>query len=171
MQMEMSTLPPPCSHWSGKICAFTFDLVSITFLSCCNRHGSLTFKASNSLELLFHSIIVFRTAGEMDQADEELRDTIKFMWPLQGPKMIDLLIPPKEMLNGKNLTVGKIYAGLLILESWRSSRFGKNSSTLPVSLEKCLNFSFLKDETLDTFFEWIFFSFFGKSKIEILIAS
>lgn len=70
----------------------------------------------------------------MDQADEELRETIKHMWPLQGPKMIDLLVPPRGLLNGNNLTVGKIYGGLLILESWRSSRFGQTSSTLPVSL-------------------------------------
>lgn len=78
------------------------------------------------------------SADEMDQADEELRDTIKHMWPLQGPKMIDLLIPPRGTLNGMNLTVGKIYGGLLILESWRSTRFGKIGSSLPVSL--ILNF-------------------------------
>lgn len=70
----------------------------------------------------------------MDQADEELRETIKHMWPLQGPKMLDLLIPPREMLNGNNLTVGKIYGGLLILESWRTSRFGQKSSGLQVSV-------------------------------------
>lgn len=37
---------------------------------------------------------------------------------------------------GKNkLTVGKIYAGLLILESWRTTRFGQIESTgAPVSL-------------------------------------
>lgn len=70
----------------------------------------------------------------MDSADQELRETIKHMWPLQGPKMLDLLVPPKEMLNGKNMTVGKVYGGLLILESWRTSRFGKNASNLPVSL-------------------------------------
>lgn len=69
----------------------------------------------------------------MDQADEELRRTITHMWPLQGPKLVDLLVPPRDTLNGKKLTVGKIYGGLLILESWRSSRFGQTNSGLQVS--------------------------------------
>ena len=41
--------------------------------------------------LLFKSI-----AEEMDQADEELRDTVRSIWPLQAKKMLDLLIPKHE---------------------------------------------------------------------------
>lgn len=83
-------------------------------------------------QCIFNEIRLF-SAEEMDQADEDLRHTIKHMWPLQGPKLVDLLVPPRELLNGNNLTVGKIYGGLLILESWRSSRFGQLNSGLPVS--------------------------------------
>jgi hypothetical protein len=37
-------------------------------------------------------------------------------------------------LNKGKMTVGKIYAALLILESWRTTRFGRLESTgLPVS--------------------------------------
>lgn len=61
----------------------------------------------------------------MDQADEELRETITHIWPLQSKKMLDLLVPRNDVLNQGKLTVGKIYAGLLILESWRSTRFGQ----------------------------------------------
>lgn len=32
----------------------------------------------------------------MDQADEELRETIMKIWPLQSKKMIDLLVPKKS---------------------------------------------------------------------------
>ena len=32
----------------------------------------------------------------MDQADEELRETIRNIWPLQAKKMIDLLVPPHD---------------------------------------------------------------------------
>lgn len=35
-------------------------------------------------------------ADEMDQADDELRETIRNIWPLQAKKMLDLLIPRKE---------------------------------------------------------------------------
>lgn len=61
----------------------------------------------------------------MDQADDELRETIKIIWPLQAKNMIDLLVPRTEELNAGKMTIGKIYAGLLILESWRSTRFGQ----------------------------------------------
>ncbi|XP_049884592.1 voltage-dependent calcium channel type A subunit alpha-1 isoform X7 [Pectinophora gossypiella] len=69
--------------------------------------------------------IKMRSAEEMDQADEELRETITHIWPLQAKKMLDLLVPRNDVLNAGKLTVGKIYAGLLILESWRSTRFGQ----------------------------------------------
>lgn len=69
----------------------------------------------------------------MDQADEELRGTITHIWPFQAKKMLDLLVPRTEHLNRSNLTVGKVYAGLLILESWRNTRFGQLESGIPVN--------------------------------------
>jgi len=36
------------------------------------------------------------TAEEMDQADEELRETIRHIWPLQARKILDLLIPKSD---------------------------------------------------------------------------
>jgi len=32
----------------------------------------------------------------MDKNDEELRESIVKLWPLQGPKMHTLLVPPNE---------------------------------------------------------------------------
>lgn len=70
----------------------------------------------------------------MDQADSELRETITHIWPLQAKKMLDLLVPRNDVLNAGKLTVGKIYAGLLLLESWRSTKFGTNAPAgVPVS--------------------------------------
>lgn len=85
-------------------------------------------KLTAMVSICFHVVAI---ADEMDVADEELRDTIKMIWPLQAPKFLDLLVPRIEVLNKNNITVGRIYAGLLILESWRSSRFGKKR--MPVS--------------------------------------
>ncbi|XP_031638409.1 voltage-dependent calcium channel type A subunit alpha-1-like isoform X2 [Contarinia nasturtii] len=82
--------------------------------------------------------IKMRGAEEMDVADEELRETIRMIWPLQARKMMDLLVPRIEMLNKHNLTVGKIYGGLLILESWRSTRFGKRKSRFGKSIFGCI---------------------------------
>ena len=69
----------------------------------------------------------------MDQADQELRETITHIWPLQAKKMIDLLVPRSEEVNAGKLSVGKIYGGLLILESWRNTKFGQLETDAPVS--------------------------------------
>ncbi|KAG7196637.1 hypothetical protein KM043_015983 [Ampulex compressa] len=73
--------------------------------------------------------IKMRCADEMNQANEELRDTIRNIWPLQAKKMLDLLIPRNEELGRDKMTVGKIYVCLLILESWRTTKFGRIEST------------------------------------------
>ncbi|XP_063831094.1 voltage-dependent calcium channel type A subunit alpha-1 isoform X1 [Ostrinia nubilalis] len=86
--------------------------------------------------------IKMRSAEEMDQADAELRETITQIWPLQAKKMLDLLVPRNDVLNAGKLTVGKIYAGLLILESWRSTRFGQ---TAPQGVPKASLFNCLMD--------------------------
>jgi len=39
------------------------------------------------------------SAEEMDAKDEELRETIKTLWPIQGNAMAFILIPPKEGLE------------------------------------------------------------------------
>ncbi|XP_050746418.1 voltage-dependent calcium channel type A subunit alpha-1 isoform X8 [Drosophila biarmipes] len=75
--------------------------------------------------------IKMRAPEEMDQADMELRETITNIWPLQAKKMLNLLVPPSDQLNKGKLSVGKIYAGFLILESWRSTRFGQLDSGMP----------------------------------------
>ncbi|KAJ8968302.1 hypothetical protein NQ317_013709 [Molorchus minor] len=43
--------------------------------------------------------IKMRSAEEMDQADDELKETIKTIWPLQAKSMVDLLVPPCDQLN------------------------------------------------------------------------
>lgn len=65
----------------------------------------------------------------MDQADDELKETIKNIWPLQAKHMVDLLVPPTDQLNTGKMTVGKIYGGLLIMESWKTTRFGQLESS------------------------------------------
>lgn len=35
----------------------------------------------------------------MDRADEELRETIKKIWPIQSAKKLDIFVPPKEGNN------------------------------------------------------------------------
>lgn len=37
-----------------------------------------------------------RAAEEMDQADRELRQTIKKIWPIQAKKNLNLIVPPDD---------------------------------------------------------------------------
>lgn len=71
----------------------------------------------------------------MDRADEELRHTVKKLWPLQSQSQLNLLIPPKYELHGKankrRMTVGKIYAGFLILENYRSYKQACSGNSKP----------------------------------------
>ena len=41
-------------------------------------------------------LVNLSTVEEMDKNDEELRESIKKLWPIQGPKVHTLLIPPNE---------------------------------------------------------------------------
>uniref|UniRef100_A0A914QUH9 Voltage-dependent calcium channel alpha-1 subunit IQ domain-containing protein n=1 Tax=Panagrolaimus davidi TaxID=227884 RepID=A0A914QUH9_9BILA len=69
--------------------------------------------------------IKMRPVEEMDEADEELRQTLRKIWPLKAKKnTIDLVVPPNMELQFQKLTVGKIYAGLLILENYRAKKSG-----------------------------------------------
>lgn len=98
----------------------------------------------------------------MDQADDELRVTIQHIWPLQAKKMLDLLIPRNDCLNNGKLTVGKIYAGLLILESWRNTRFGQIDSGLPVSSNPSLT------NSPSNMYPWIPFRMYYKCSNHII---
>ncbi|KAG5449456.1 Voltage-dependent calcium channel type A subunit alpha-1 [Clonorchis sinensis] len=77
----------------------------------------------------------------MDVKDMELRETIRTLWPVQAKRKLDLLMPQDSECTYTHLTVGKIYAGLLILENWQLNRANahKGSGTIPKpKLEACL---------------------------------
>lgn len=58
-------------------------------------------------------MIVF-SAEEMDKHDEALRETIRKLWPIQGKKMVSLLVPPNEGQDVHHFSLLGILAGILI---------------------------------------------------------
>lgn len=48
------------------------------------------------LFLKWKALLLLCTADDMDRKDNELRESIKKLWPIQGTKMALLLIPQKE---------------------------------------------------------------------------
>ena len=61
-----------------------------------NEAGQVNFTTTLFALIRENLSIKMRPADEMDQADKELRETIKKLWPLQARKIVDKLIPPSE---------------------------------------------------------------------------
>jgi len=55
-------------------------------------------------------------AGDIDQANEELRAIIKALWKRTRPKLLDQCIPPP---GSDQITVGRFYATVLIQDFFR----------------------------------------------------
>jgi len=94
-----------------------------------NDEGKVNFTTTLFALIRENLTIKMREAVEMDQADRELKATIHKLWPLQAKKMADKLIPPEDEVGKGKVTVGKIYAGLLVLENWRTTKFGRIQTT------------------------------------------
>lgn len=62
--------------------------------------------------------------AQMDQSDEELRVIIQKLWPYYEQNQINLCLPTKDELHGtpsrRVMSVGKVYAGLLMVENYRT---------------------------------------------------
>ncbi|XP_067130024.1 voltage-dependent calcium channel type A subunit alpha-1-like isoform X9 [Centruroides vittatus] len=89
-----------------------------------NDEGKVNFTTTLFALIRENLSIKMRPAEEMDQADKELKESLKKLWPLQGEKIINKLVPTNEELRTGAMTVGKIYGGLLILENWKATKFG-----------------------------------------------
>lgn len=84
--------------------------------------------------------IKMRPAEEMDAADKELRETIRHIWPLQAKKYLDLVVPAPPEKGQKRMTVGKVYAGLLMIENWKTTKFGKIAPAGGVPVSEKINY-------------------------------
>uniref|UniRef100_A0A182SPT2 Ca_chan_IQ domain-containing protein n=1 Tax=Anopheles maculatus TaxID=74869 RepID=A0A182SPT2_9DIPT len=62
-----------------------------------------------------------KTEGNIDDANAELRNTIKQIWKRTNPKLLDQVVPPPGVDD--EVTVGKFYATFLIQDYFR--RFKK----------------------------------------------
>ncbi|XP_071821818.1 voltage-dependent calcium channel type A subunit alpha-1-like isoform X3 [Apostichopus japonicus] len=84
--------------------------------------------------------------ADRDRHDTELREAIVTFWPTMSDDKLDLLVPPDSELVGEKLTVGKIYAALLIYETWREykakvQRDGHARTFITAAQQKPLLFS------------------------------
>lgn len=139
MYEMLRNIPPPVGF--GKKCPYRLAYKHLIRMNMpVNEKGTVHF-TTTLFALIRESLsIKMRPVEEMDEADEELRHTLKRLWPLKAKKnLCDLAVPPNSgrfwyrialskrhfaELCFQRLTVGKIYAGLLILENWRAKKSG-----------------------------------------------
>nr|CDS32307.2 voltage dependent calcium channel [Hymenolepis microstoma] len=117
MYEMLRKLEPPVGF--GKKCPYRFAYRKLIRMNMpVDDSGCVRF-TTTLFALIRESLnIKMGPASVMDIKDAELRDTIKEMWPLQAKKMLNLLVPNDEELTCGKMTTGKIYAGLLIYETW-----------------------------------------------------
>uniref|UniRef100_A0A1I7ZZQ0 EF-hand domain-containing protein n=1 Tax=Steinernema glaseri TaxID=37863 RepID=A0A1I7ZZQ0_9BILA len=146
MYEMLRNIPPPCPY---RLAYKHLVRMNMPVAEDGTVHFSTTLFA-----LIRESLsIKMRPVEEMDEADEELRQTLKKIWPLKAKRnMIDLVVPPNSELTFTKLTVGKIYAGLLILENYRAKKSGtelevqRHQRAALLLMKRRNAFSLLKDE-------------------------
>ena len=81
-----------------------------------NDDGTVEFKPT--LFALVRTSLNIKMEGGLDEANEDLRQTMKNIWKRQAnDEILNVLLPPSGEGIGSSIAVGKLYASILIQES------------------------------------------------------
>ena len=77
-----------------------------------------------TLFALVRTSLNIKMEGGLDEANEDLRQTMKNIWKRQAnDEILNILLPPSGEGIGSSIAVGKLYASILIQESSRYPYF------------------------------------------------
>ncbi|EDW57606.2 uncharacterized protein Dvir_GJ18055 [Drosophila virilis] len=111
-------ISPPLGF--GKLCPHRMACKRLVSMNMpLNSDGTVLFNAT--LFAVVRTSLSIKTEGNIDDANAELRATIKQIWKRTNPKLLDQVVPPPG--NDDEVTVGKFYATYLIQDYFR--RFKK----------------------------------------------
>ncbi|XP_017056513.2 voltage-dependent calcium channel type D subunit alpha-1 isoform X1 [Drosophila ficusphila] len=111
-------ISPPLGF--GKLCPHRMACKRLVSMNMpLNSDGTVLFNAT--LFAVVRTSLSIKTEGNIDDANSELRTTIKQIWKRTNPKLLDQVVPPPG--NDDEVTVGKFYATYLIQDYFR--RFKK----------------------------------------------
>lgn len=111
-------ISPPLGF--GKLCPHRVACKRLVSMNMpLNSDGTVLFNAT--LFAVVRTSLKIKTDGNIDDANSELRATIKQIWKRTSPKLLDQVVPPPG--NDDEVTVGKFYATFLIQDYFR--RFKK----------------------------------------------
>lgn len=111
-------ISPPLGF--GKLCPHRVACKRLVSMNMpLNSDGTVLFNAT--LFAVVRTSLKIKTEGNIDDANSELRATIKQIWKRTSPKLLDQVVPPPGVDD--EVTVGKFYATFLIQDYFR--RFKK----------------------------------------------
>ncbi|XP_055690016.1 muscle calcium channel subunit alpha-1 isoform X4 [Lutzomyia longipalpis] len=111
-------ISPPLGF--GKLCPHRVACKRLVSMNMpLNSDGTVLFNAT--LFAVVRTSLKIKTEGNIDEANAELRATIKQIWKRTSPKLLDQVVPPPGVED--EVTVGKFYATFLIQDYFR--RFKK----------------------------------------------
>ncbi|XP_059226806.1 muscle calcium channel subunit alpha-1 isoform X3 [Stomoxys calcitrans] len=111
-------ISPPLGF--GKLCPHRMACKRLVSMNMpLNSDGTVLFNAT--LFAVVRTSLSIKTEGNIDDANAELRATIKQIWKRTNTKLLDQCVPPPG--NDDEVTVGKFYATYLIQDYFR--RFKK----------------------------------------------
>uniref|UniRef100_A0AAG5DDX1 Voltage-dependent L-type calcium channel subunit alpha n=3 Tax=Anopheles atroparvus TaxID=41427 RepID=A0AAG5DDX1_ANOAO len=111
-------ISPPLGF--GKLCPHRVACKRLVSMNMpLNSDGTVLFNAT--LFAVVRTSLKIKTEGNIDDANAELRTTIKQIWKRTNPKLLDQVVPPPGVDD--EVTVGKFYATFLIQDYFR--RFKK----------------------------------------------
>ncbi|XP_055713319.1 muscle calcium channel subunit alpha-1-like isoform X3 [Phlebotomus papatasi] len=111
-------ISPPLGF--GKLCPHRVACKRLVSMNMpLNSDGTVLFNAT--LFAVVRTSLKIKTEGNIDEANAELRATIKQIWKRTNPKLLDQVVPPPGVED--EVTVGKFYATFLIQDYFR--RFKK----------------------------------------------
>ncbi|XP_062601574.1 voltage-dependent calcium channel type A subunit alpha-1-like isoform X7 [Saccostrea cucullata] len=121
MYEMLKNMEPPVGF--GKNCPTKFAYRKLIRMNMPVANDNTVHFTTTLFALIRESLsIKMGPVEEMDKLDDELRELIRKMWPVQArkKKLLNLLVPHNSELNDNHMTVGKIYVGLIIAENWRA---------------------------------------------------
>lgn len=118
-------ISPPLGF--GKLCPHRVACKRLVSMNMpLNSDGTVLFNAT--LFAVVRTSLKIKTEGNIDDANADLRATIKQIWKRTNPKLLDQVVPPPG--NDDEVTVGKFYATFLIQDYFRRFKKRKDEATV-----------------------------------------
>ncbi|KAG8436806.1 hypothetical protein GDO86_007768 [Hymenochirus boettgeri] len=125
MLFALGPLVDMSSHfWAPRVFVQRLVLMNMPVTEDMTVHFTSTLMALIRTAL---DIKIAKGGADRQQLDSELQKDILAIWPNISQKMLDLLVP---MPKASDLTVGKIYAAMMIMDYYKQSKAKKQRQQL-----------------------------------------